>query len=204
MSPSITPYKVSVPDSALTSLKSKLSASIFPAEVDFSDNWESGTPLSDVKRLAKYWHDGFDWRAQEKQINETLPQFMTKVDIDGFGELDMHFVHKKSSKAESIPLLFCHGCMSFYPIILLVFEAVLTIFRAWKLPRSFEDPAPPDREHRWTIIPRRRSISPQLRLLPARLQPRVRANPIRRSNPQSNAQPWLLQIRYLSPPCSNP
>ncbi|TVY92011.1 putative epoxide hydrolase [Lachnellula willkommii] len=109
MAPQITPFKISIPDSALTSVKAKLAATTFPEEVDFSDDWKYGTILSDMKRLIKYWKDDFDWRAQEKKLNDTLPQFTTKVDVDGFGELEMHFVHKKSPKADSIPLLFCHG-----------------------------------------------------------------------------------------------
>src|ERR1700742_4207127 len=49
----IKPYQISVPDSSLAQLKAKLSASTFPIESDFSDSWEYGTPLSDIKRLAK-------------------------------------------------------------------------------------------------------------------------------------------------------
>lgn len=66
-----------------------------------------------MKRLAKYWRDGFDWRAQENLLNE-LPQFTTKIEIDGFGEFDMHFVHQKGPEG-SVPLLFCHGC-EFLPV----------------------------------------------------------------------------------------
>ncbi|CAG8960779.1 hypothetical protein HYFRA_00002316 [Hymenoscyphus fraxineus] len=107
MDSSITPFKISISDAEISSLKSKLSASIFPDEVDFSNNWDYGTPLNDMQRLAKYWRDGFDWRAQEKILNE-MPQFTTKIEVDGFGELDIHFVHQKSEEG-SIPLLFCHG-----------------------------------------------------------------------------------------------
>ncbi|TVY42125.1 putative epoxide hydrolase [Lachnellula occidentalis] len=109
MAAQITPFKISVPDSALISVKAKLAATTFPEEVDFSEDWKYGTILSDMKRLIKYWRDDFDWRAQEKKLNDSLPQFTTKVEVDGFGELEMHFVHKKSAKADSIPLLFCHG-----------------------------------------------------------------------------------------------
>lgn len=65
-----------------------------------------------MKRLTKYWAEDFDWRAQETALNEKLPQFTTKVDVDGFGELEVHFVHKRSEREGSVPLLFCHGCKS--------------------------------------------------------------------------------------------
>ena len=109
MSYHIKPYQVAVPDEALNQLEAKLQAATLPQGVDFNNDWEQGTPLGDIERLTKYWADGFDWRKQEAKINQ-LPQFITAVELDGFGELDMHFVHQKSEKAGSIPLLFSHGC----------------------------------------------------------------------------------------------
>lgn len=109
MAAEITPFQVAVPDEALKKLKGKLEAATYSEEVEFSDDWSYGTPRNDVQRLVKHWANGFDWRAQEAKINK-LPQFTTKVHIDGFGDLDMHFVHQKSTKPGSIPLLFCHGC----------------------------------------------------------------------------------------------
>ncbi|KAJ6779815.1 hypothetical protein PWT90_01507 [Aphanocladium album] len=61
-----------------------------------------------IKRLAEYWKTGFDWRAQEAKLNE-LPHFTTHVQVEGFGELGMHFIHQRGKDDDSIPLLFCHG-----------------------------------------------------------------------------------------------
>lgn len=109
MAAEIKPFKVAVSDEAIKISKDKLNAATYFEEVEFSDDWNYGTPQSDIKRLANYWANGFDWRAQEAKINE-LPQFTTKVQVDEFGELEMHFVHKKSDRPGSIPLLFSHGC----------------------------------------------------------------------------------------------
>src|SRR6266536_393781 len=109
MASNMKPFKISVHDSALESLKAKLAASTFPDEVTFSTTWDYGAPLADIKRLANYWRDGFNWRAQEAKLNET-PQFTTTVSVDGFEELEVHFVHQKSKRDGSVPLLFCHGC----------------------------------------------------------------------------------------------
>ncbi len=65
---------------------------------------------ADVKRLTGYWRHGYDWRKHEATLNE-LSHFKTKVEIDGFQEVDMHFVHQKSNVKGAIPLLFVHGCM---------------------------------------------------------------------------------------------
>jgi hypothetical protein len=109
MATDIKPFKIQVPDSAIDSLKDKLKNATFAKESEFSDDWESGSPLSEVKRLAAYWRDGFDWRAQEAQLNK-LPHFTSKVSVDDFDDLQIHFLHQKGNKPDSIPLLFCHGC----------------------------------------------------------------------------------------------
>lgn len=114
MSAEIKPFKIQVPDSAIKSLKDKLQNSTFASEADFSDDWEPGVPMSEVKRLVAYWGDGFDWRAQEAQLNE-LPHFTSKISVDGFDDLDIHFLHQRGNKPDSIPLLFCHGCELYRP-----------------------------------------------------------------------------------------
>jgi hypothetical protein len=58
--------------------------------------------------LTKAWEQ-FDWRKAEDKLNET-PQFHTDVEVDGFGSLNIHFVHQKSPISGAIPLLFVHGC----------------------------------------------------------------------------------------------
>ena len=70
--------------------------------------WDYGAPLDEIKRLAKYWETGFDWRAQEAKLNE-LPNFHRNIKPDGFLDLDIHYVHQKSSSSDAIPLLFIHG-----------------------------------------------------------------------------------------------
>lgn len=105
----IHPFQINVPQSSIDSLNEKLSLSKFPDRVDFSDDWDFGAPLGDVKRLTEYWRDRFDWKEHEERLN-SLPQFTTNIPVDGFGDLNIHFIHQKSTHPDSIPLLFCHGC----------------------------------------------------------------------------------------------
>lgn len=76
-----------------------------------------GAPLEDIKRLTKYWSDGFDWRRAERELNESLPQYVTAVSVEGFEEdVEVHFVYQTAKgveKGRGIPLLFLHGCMIF-------------------------------------------------------------------------------------------
>jgi hypothetical protein len=104
------PFTLKVPDSALELLRKKLELSTFPEQLGDAQDWHSGAPVQDIKRLASYWQSGFDWRKAESEINQ-LPQYKAPIDVDGFGPIDLHYVFQKSEVKNAIPLLFCHGCM---------------------------------------------------------------------------------------------
>jgi pimeloyl-ACP methyl ester carboxylesterase len=58
------------------------------------------------------WLSNYSWKEAEESLN-SLPQFITKTTVSGFGDLDIQFVHSPSTAAlngeKSIPLLFLHG-----------------------------------------------------------------------------------------------
>ncbi|KAI4751079.1 alpha/beta-hydrolase, partial [Aureobasidium sp. EXF-8846] len=41
-------------------------------------------------------------------LNE-LPNFKTNVNVDGFGDIELHFLHQQSPAPDAVPLLFVHG-----------------------------------------------------------------------------------------------
>ncbi|CVL07430.1 uncharacterized protein FMAN_14356 [Fusarium mangiferae] len=102
----IRPYQINIPDSKLERLKQKLALADFPA--DNNQSWEQGAPVGDVKRLAKTWQTTFDWRAVEYSLNK-LPHYIASLNVGNFGALDVHFIHKRSTRVDAIPLLFLHG-----------------------------------------------------------------------------------------------
>ena len=104
----ISTFQVSILDSALDDLRSRLSSATFPDELEDA-GWDMGAPLADVQRLVGYWKDGFNWRQSERDIN-TMPQFRTSIEVSGFDTLNVHFIHQQSIVPGAIPLLFCHGC----------------------------------------------------------------------------------------------
>jgi len=104
-----TPFTIHVSDDQLDLLKKKLSLTTFPDELEDAGR-DYGAPLADIKRLVARWQDGYDWRKYEKEINDELPQFKRLISVENFGELDVHFVHKRSKVDGAIPLLFVHGC----------------------------------------------------------------------------------------------
>ncbi|KAK4923309.1 hypothetical protein LTR66_016531, partial [Elasticomyces elasticus] len=119
----ITPYTISVSDSAIDDMKARLALAKFPDELDQA-GWDLGSPLGDVQRLTTYWLEKYDWRIAEAELNK-YPQYTTKIQVDGFDPLDIHFVYKKSTVENAIPLLFVHGWPGSYHEGLKIFEQLV-------------------------------------------------------------------------------
>ncbi|MDM9558181.1 epoxide hydrolase family protein [Bordetella petrii] len=65
--------------------------------------WDQGVPLADLAGLVDYWRTGYDWRPFEARL-ERIGQFRTT--IDGLG---IHFLHRRSGRADATPLILTHG-----------------------------------------------------------------------------------------------
>jgi pimeloyl-ACP methyl ester carboxylesterase len=98
----VRPFTIQVPDDVLDDLKARLAQTRLPDEIPGAE-WDYGTSLAYLRELLTYWRDEFDWRAQERRLNQ-LAQF--KTNIDG---LDLHFVHQRSPEPNALPLVLIHG-----------------------------------------------------------------------------------------------
>lgn len=113
------PFKISVPSTEIETLNSKLATTTFPSELGDA-GWSMGAPLSDVRRIAEYWHKSFSWRRAEEQLN-SYPHYTAPIQVKGFEELEIHFIHQRSKRENAIPLLFIHGWPgSFYEVLKLL------------------------------------------------------------------------------------
>ncbi|KZV72720.1 alpha/beta-hydrolase [Peniophora sp. CONT] len=119
-----TPFTLHVSDEALSELNQKLALTRLPDELEDS-GWDYGVPLPHIRRLVDRWQSGFSWRAVESEINK-LPMFTRSLEVDGFGELNLHYVHKRSTRQNAIPLLFVHG----WPGSFLEVEKILPLLTA--------------------------------------------------------------------------
>ena len=121
LSSSVRPFRISIPQSILDEIQTKLSYSNFPEPYESfpegENEWTRGTSIRYLKELREFWYNGtssgnsdsvakstYDWRVTEAALNEEMPQFITKID-----DFDVHFIHARSPHPHAIPLLFTHG-----------------------------------------------------------------------------------------------
>lgn len=98
----IRPFTIAVPDSVLADLDERLARTRFP-DPGPGAPWEYGTDRAYLEELIAYWRDHFDWRAQERALNE-LDHFTTTID-----GVQVHFIHARSPNPDAMPLLLTHG-----------------------------------------------------------------------------------------------
>jgi pimeloyl-ACP methyl ester carboxylesterase len=98
----IKPFKIAVDDAVLRDLKERLARTRFPDQIP-ETGWDYGVDLVYMKDLVTYWKDKYDWRAEERKLNE-LPQFTTEID-----GLSIHFIHVRSKEKNALPLVLVHG-----------------------------------------------------------------------------------------------
>jgi pimeloyl-ACP methyl ester carboxylesterase len=98
----IRPFRVDIPDEALTDLRNRVAATRWPDRETVTDQ-SQGVPLAKLQELVRYWGSDYDWRKAEATLN-SLPQF--KTEIDG---LDIHFLHVRSPHPDALPLIMTHG-----------------------------------------------------------------------------------------------
>src|SRR5215211_7671842 len=84
------PFHVHIPEADLAALRDRLGRTRWPAAGP-ADDWSRGVPLGCLVRLARYWVEDFDWRAQEEKLN-AHPQFVTAID----GQ-PIHFIQDRKS-----------------------------------------------------------------------------------------------------------
>lgn len=96
-------------DADLDDLRARLAASRLPEPETVHGaapgprRWQQGVPLADLIDVVDYWRTRYDWRSFEARLNQ-IGQFRTT--IDGLG---IHFLHRRSARADATPLILTHG-----------------------------------------------------------------------------------------------
>jgi pimeloyl-ACP methyl ester carboxylesterase len=95
-------FMVCVDEAELADLRARVRATRWPDPAP-GEPWQQGTHLDYLRDLLGYWADGFDWRAQEDELNR-YDHFRATL-----GGVRIHFVHARAAGGSGIPLLLTHG-----------------------------------------------------------------------------------------------
>lgn len=98
----IRPFRINIPEEALTDLRSRLAATRWPSKELVADR-SQGVQTATLQALVRYWATEYDWRKCETKLN-ALPQFTTEID-----GVDIHFIHVRSKHENALPLIMTHG-----------------------------------------------------------------------------------------------
>ena len=96
------PFRVHVPDEAIADLRARLERVRWPDEPPL-EPWSTGTSVSYMQDLVRYWHNAFDWRSWEAKLNE-FRQFTAPVH-----GIALHYLHEEGRGPNPMPLLLSHG-----------------------------------------------------------------------------------------------
>jgi pimeloyl-ACP methyl ester carboxylesterase len=98
----IRPFRIEIPEADLDDLRARLARTRWPDQLE-GTGWDYGVPLEYIRELAGYWRTKYDWRAQERRLNE-FSQFTTVIQ----GQR-VHFLHVRSPEPGAVPLIMTHG-----------------------------------------------------------------------------------------------
>ena len=98
----IAPFSIQIEEEILSDLRERILRTRWPDQAPGAA-WDQGTDLNYLKQLLAYWADGFDWRAQERELN-AVNHF--RAELDG---VHIHFVHERARHGQGIPLILTHG-----------------------------------------------------------------------------------------------
>lgn len=98
----IRPFQIDIPQPVLDDLHRRLELTRWPDAIPGS-GWDYGVDPAYLQELVRYWRDDFDWRAQERLLND-FAQYRAVI-----GGLGIHFIHEPGKGPDPIPLLITHG-----------------------------------------------------------------------------------------------
>jgi pimeloyl-ACP methyl ester carboxylesterase len=102
-------FEAHATDADLDELRARLAAARLPEAETIRRaapgprRWDQGVPLADLVDVVNYWRTGYDWRSFEERLDR-IGQFRTTID-----ELGIHFLHRRSARADATPLILTHG-----------------------------------------------------------------------------------------------
>ncbi|KAM0753674.1 alpha/beta-hydrolase [Meredithblackwellia eburnea MCA 4105] len=129
---SVSDFDLAIPEEQVALLKHLLQLSPIAPETWENKQDKFGVSREWLLEAVEHWKSGFDWRAQEKEIN-SFPQFLAKVKgSEPDEEFDVHFAALFSERRDAVPIVLFHG----WPGSFLEFLPLLSILRSKYTPTN--------------------------------------------------------------------
>ncbi len=171
----IRPFRINVPEEALTDLRRRIAATRWPERETVTDA-SQGVQLATIQKLARYWATEYDWRKCEAKLN-ALPHFITEID-----GLDIHFIHVRSKHENALPIIVTHGWPGSVVEQLKIIDPLDQSHRPWR--------------ERVGCLPRRDPVDAGLRLLGQADDHRLGPHPHRPRLDRADEAPRLHAISW--------
>ena len=101
--PGIEPLPLSVDDEVLDDLVDRVRRTRWTDSV-IGAGWAHGTNIDYLRELADFWVEGFDWRSQERMLNDRLPGWSAEI-----AGRRIHFARCPGVGPDPLPLVLLHG-----------------------------------------------------------------------------------------------
>ncbi|RKL39435.1 hypothetical protein BFJ72_g6909 [Fusarium proliferatum] len=104
------PFEISVNSDFISQTQAKVEAWRPPKGL-WSDWTNEGPPVEQLKDIAEYWKNEYDWSSVQTRMNQEANHYATTIKREGDdnGTVSLHFVHERSRDPNAIPLLLLHG-----------------------------------------------------------------------------------------------
>jgi len=94
--------KITVAAEVLNDLQQRVNRTRWSYQIA-GTGWDSGTDVEYLMDLVSYWQHGYDWRTQERALNQ-FAHFKTNVD-----DIGIHFIYERGKGPNPFPLILTHG-----------------------------------------------------------------------------------------------
>lgn len=92
----VEPFEIAISDDALQDVTRRLELTRWPHDME-NEDWRYGVDARYLKEVVEYWKDGYDWREQERRMNE-YQHFRTTID-----DVPIHFIHERGKGPDPVP-----------------------------------------------------------------------------------------------------
>jgi len=104
-------FEIDTDEAVIADLRERVRHTRWPDPAP-GEPWSQGTDDGYLRDLLAYWADGYDWRAEERELNR-FAHFRTTID-----DAQVHFVHARAARGGGIPLILTNGWPSTFAELL--------------------------------------------------------------------------------------